>query len=123
MVTGMYSVLIHSRAATTNKSVFFVNAVARLAQAENLDFPEHITLVNVVAGCSEEWSVQELRAQAIMKNARSLDSTILWSNQTDYSPGENLDNRYAWVTRWSTQQQIVQVRAYTDSALVAKVTY
>ena len=57
----------------TNKTVFFVNAVARLAEVQNLILPEYITLLNVVGGCDEEWSVQELREQAVLKNGTFLD--------------------------------------------------
>ena len=35
--------------------------------------------------------------------------------------GVFFDNTYAWMTRWNAEGQIVQVRAYLDSALVAKV--
>ena len=65
----------------TNKTAFYVNAVARLAQVENLDFPDVITVINIIGGCSEEWSVQELREQAVMKNGRPLSSTFFQSNQ------------------------------------------
>ena len=53
-----------------NKTLFVVNAVDRLAQSQNLDFPDTITLVNVIGGCDEEWSVEELREQAVLKNGR-----------------------------------------------------
>jgi len=32
--------------------------------------------------------------------------------------GLKYDNTYAWVCRWNKDGQIVQVRAYLDSALV-----
>ena len=35
--------------------------------------------------------------------------------------GFPFDNTYAWMTRWNAKGQIVQVRAYLDSALVARV--
>ena len=28
------------------------------------------------------------------------------------------DNKFAWVTRWNTEGLIVEVRSYTDSALI-----
>ncbi|CAF9941823.1 hypothetical protein IMSHALPRED_002919 [Imshaugia aleurites] len=104
-----------------NKSLFIVNAVDRLARSQNLNFPDTITLVNVVGGCDEEWSVEELREQAVLKNGETFQ---LWplrdGPRLNLSSGLTFDNTYAWATRWDTQQQIVQVRAYLDSALVAK---
>lgn len=73
----------------TNKTVFFVNTVARLAQIENLNLPENITLLNVVGGCDEEWSIQELREQAVMKNGTFLDSTnFLFRKRLTISQGK-----------------------------------
>jgi hypothetical protein len=34
--------------------------------------------------------------------------------------GLHFDNTYAWVTSWDKNGMILQVRAYLDSALVAK---
>lgn len=34
--------------------------------------------------------------------------------------GLKYDNTFSWVTRWSTEGIIVEVRAWLDSALVAK---
>ena len=62
----------------TNKTIFFVNSVARLAQVQ---YSSDITVVNVIGGCGEEWSAQELREQAVLKNGRTLDSTIFRFNQ------------------------------------------
>ena len=61
-----------------NKTLFVVNAVARLAQVEDSSV---ITVVNVIGGCGEEWSVQELREQAVLKNGRTWISTFFPSNQ------------------------------------------
>lgn len=55
-----------------SKALFVINAVARLAQVQNLALPDTISLVHVVGGCSEEWSVEELREQAVLKNGRFL---------------------------------------------------
>lgn len=41
----------------------------------------------------------------------------------DSYEGALFDNTYAWMTRWNNQGQIVQVRAYLDSALVAKSVF
>lgn len=106
-----------------SKTLFVVNAVARLAQAQNLDLPDTISLVNVIGGCSEEWSVQELREQAVMKNGRFWTLPFSGPMEIDRLSGLTFDNTYSWVTRWSTQGQIVQVRAYLDSALVSKAIY
>jgi ketosteroid isomerase-like protein len=56
---------------------------------------EHV----LVAG---DWAVVELRADAVAKN------------------GVPFDNRYCWVTRMR-DDRIVEVRAYLDSALVARL--
>lgn len=40
-----------------------------------------------------------------------------------YDTGAFFDNTYAWITRWNTEGQIIQVRAYLDSALVAKSVF
>lgn len=37
--------------------------------------------------------------------------------------GALFDNMYSWWTRWNTEGQIVQVRAYLDSALVARSVF
>ena len=42
---------------------------------------------------------------------------------SDVIKGLYFDNTYAWVTRWNAEGQIVQVRAYLDSVLVAKAIF
>jgi ketosteroid isomerase-like protein len=51
---------------------------------------------------SEDWAVVELHSLATAKN------------------GLRFDNRYCWVCRFSAEK-IVEVRAYLDSALVARL--
>ncbi|OJJ86357.1 uncharacterized protein ASPGLDRAFT_33268 [Aspergillus glaucus CBS 516.65] len=85
-----------------NKTLFAVNALARLSKIQDNTAPHETTLINVVGGCDEEWSMQEMVATAVFQN------------------GFHWTNNYAWVTRWNSASKIVQVRAYLDSALVGK---
>ncbi|KAI9723487.1 MAG: hypothetical protein M1828_004217 [Chrysothrix sp. TS-e1954] len=81
---------------------FFKNTLEVLGSIQSTANPIVISVVNIIGGGDEEWSVQELHAQGIMKN------------------GFDFDNNYSWVTRWSPgpNYKIVEARAYLDTELV-----
>ncbi|KAH9988765.1 hypothetical protein F4779DRAFT_271619 [Xylariaceae sp. FL0662B] len=84
----------------SSKESFYNNTSVRLGKIEE---PGGSTsLVRVVGGCDEEWSVEEMLGNVTMKN------------------GMPFVNQYSWSTRWSEQGMIVEVRAYVDSALVTR---
>ncbi|EXJ78124.1 hypothetical protein A1O3_09285 [Capronia epimyces CBS 606.96] len=60
-----------------------------------------VSIIHIVGGGLEQWSVQELEVKGVCQS------------------GLVFDNRYAWVTRWGPGRIIVEARAYLDSALVA----
>lgn len=85
----------------SSKTLFYNSTSVRLGKIER---PGGTTaLVRVVGGCDEEWSAQELLGNVTMVN------------------GMPFVNQYSWSTRWNSLGQIVEVRAYVDSALVARV--
>lgn len=51
-----------------NKTLFAVNALARLSKIQDNTAPHETTLINVVGGCDEEWSMQEMVATAVFQN-------------------------------------------------------
>ncbi|RAK96484.1 uncharacterized protein BO80DRAFT_366248 [Aspergillus ibericus CBS 121593] len=84
-------------------SLFIVNSEGRLYNA--LAGQPTYTLVNVVGGCESEWSVQEMRMQAVAKNGRILDEINIWA------------------TRWDTEGKVVQVRSYVDGWATAMIIH
>ncbi|KAI9800039.1 MAG: hypothetical protein M1833_003568 [Piccolia ochrophora] len=84
----------------TSKQSFQEGTLSRLGKVMKEDDPIKLTVRNVIGGDDEEWAVVELIAKGTAKN------------------GLPFDNTYAWVTRWNTDERIVQVRAYLDSELV-----
>ncbi|MCJ1355497.1 MAG: hypothetical protein MMC33_005489 [Icmadophila ericetorum] len=86
-----------------NKTIFVVNSVARLAKLVDETKPQAQQIVNIVGGCNEEWAAVEIQSQQI---------TLI---------GSEFNNTLAWFTRFNLLHQIVQVRAYLDSALVTRV--
>ena len=53
-----------------NKTVFAINAIARLGKIQDRSIKGNTTIVNIVGGCNEEWSVQEIQAKLTMKNGK-----------------------------------------------------
>ncbi|PWY81730.1 hypothetical protein BO94DRAFT_587433 [Aspergillus sclerotioniger CBS 115572] len=84
-------------------SLFIVNGQLRLYNS--LGTKPIYTLVNVVGGCENEWSVQEMRMQATAKNGRILDEINIWA------------------TRWDTEGKVVQVRSYVDGWVTAMIIH
>jgi len=66
-LAGMYS----------NKTVFVVNTVARLGKIENATAPHSMKILNIVGGCDEEWSAQEIWAKDVMNNGMSTDAAMI----------------------------------------------
>jgi uncharacterized protein len=85
----------------TSKASFYNSTSLRLSKIEAPG--GSMSLIRVVGGCDEEWSVQEMLGNATMLN------------------GMPFVNQYSWSTRWNEDTEIVEVRAYVDSALVARV--
>jgi ketosteroid isomerase-like protein len=84
-----------------SKEAFYNSTSVRLSKIEQ---PGGTTsLVRVVGGCDEAWSVEELLGNVTMRN------------------GMPFVNQYSWSTRWDEMGRIVEVRAYVDSALVTRV--
>ncbi|KAI0440610.1 hypothetical protein F4803DRAFT_552898 [Xylaria telfairii] len=84
-----------------SKEHFYNSTSIRLGKIEQ---PGGTTsLVRVVGGCDEEWSVEELLGNVTMLN------------------GMPFVNQYSWSTRWDEMGKIAEVRAYVDSALVTRV--
>jgi hypothetical protein len=51
-----------------NKTIFAMNTIVRLAKVQDYSAPHSTTLQNIVGGCDEPWSVQELQVIATFKN-------------------------------------------------------
>ena len=51
-----------------NKTIFLINAVARIAKIQDASKPHSMEVKNIVGGCDEEWSAQELHVRAVMNN-------------------------------------------------------
>ncbi|KAI9658369.1 MAG: hypothetical protein M1821_002502 [Bathelium mastoideum] len=84
-----------------SKVAFYNSTTVRLSKIEA---PGGSTsLVRVIGGCDEEWSVEEMLGSVTMLN------------------GMPFINQYSWSTRWNENGEIVEVRAYVDSALVTRV--
>jgi uncharacterized protein len=81
-----------------SKSDFLANTFKKLAKV----LPRGAQLRMEHALASGDWAVVELRSLAIAKN------------------GLRFDNRYCWLCRFKNDR-IVEVRAYLDSALVARL--
>jgi ketosteroid isomerase-like protein len=81
-----------------SKSDFLAHTFEKLAKV----LPQGTQLQVERALVSEEWAVVELRSHATAKN------------------GLRFDNRYCWICRF-VNDTIVEVRAYLDSALVARL--
>jgi uncharacterized protein len=81
-----------------SKADFLAHTFEKLAKV----LPQGTQLQVEHALVSGDWAVVELRSLAIAKN------------------GLRFDNRYCWVCRFSGDR-IVEVRAYLDSALVARL--
>jgi hypothetical protein len=86
-----------------------------------------LRLLDVIGGEDSEWSVQELHGLGVCKNGEYYDYLgiihgALGENvdTNALSTGLKYDNRFAWVTRWNTDWNIVEVRSYLDSALVQR---
>lgn len=79
-----------------NLTLFIVNGLLRLANT--FDGPFNFTLVNIIGGCNDAWSVQETLIQANLKNGLRCDEVVVWA------------------TRWDPDDKRVrQVRTYVDS--------
>lgn len=81
-----------------SKEEFFAHTFARLNKILVGGAQLRVEAVHT----SGDWAIVELRSMATARN------------------GERFDNRYCWVVRFE-KGLIVEVRAYLDSALVAKV--
>lgn len=81
-----------------SKDDFFAHTFARLNKILPGGTRLHVEAVHI----SGDWAIVELRSMATARN------------------GMRFDNRYCWVVRFE-KGLIVEVRAYLDSALVAKV--
>ena len=93
-VEGTHPLAGHYR----SKADFFAHTFAKLSKV----LPQGTHLRVEHALISSDWAVVELRSYANAKN------------------GLRFDNRYCWVCRFANDE-IVEVRAYLDSALVARL--
>ncbi|KAI9719918.1 MAG: hypothetical protein M1828_006048 [Chrysothrix sp. TS-e1954] len=87
----------------TDKKTFTKDTLEYLANLEDPKRPITLSVVNIIGGCNEPWSAQELNAHGFAKN------------------GLEFDNNYSWNTRWSpegSKSKIEMTRAYLDSELV-----
>ncbi len=81
-----------------NKAAFLSGTFAKLDRV--LRSGAQLAVVNIML--SGDWAIVELRSDATANN------------------GMRFDNRYCWLTRFR-DGKIVEVRAYLDSALVARL--
>lgn len=51
-----------------NKTYFVINSIARLSNIQNNSAPNGMDTFNIVGGCNEEWSSQEISSHQVMKN-------------------------------------------------------
>jgi uncharacterized protein len=93
-VQGTHPLAGHYR----SKAAFVAGTFAKLARV--LRDGAQLSVVNVMV--SGDWAIVELRADATAKN------------------GMRFDNSYCWLARFR-DGKIVEVRAYLDSALVARL--
>ncbi|KAL1383499.1 hypothetical protein HDK64DRAFT_35936 [Phyllosticta capitalensis] len=82
----------------------FKNNTLRRLQAIMKTSPIRIKTRNVIGGGDHEWATVELYADGVECNN-----------------GLKFENTYAWCMRFNEEGQIVQVRAYLDSALIKQI--
>ena len=102
-----------------NKTTFVINTIARLARIQNNTAPNNMHTFNIVGGCNETWSSQEISSHQVMLNGKP--SSPGSSAKLSAALGFRFVGNFNWMTRWNEQGMIVQARAYLDSELVAKV--
>jgi hypothetical protein len=51
-----------------NKTIFMIDGIQRFSKIQDSTKPHTNTLVNIVGGCNEEWSVQEVHQTAYLIN-------------------------------------------------------
>jgi ketosteroid isomerase-like protein len=113
----------HPLAGQYNNKTVLEAAFVRIDATGSKASPLIISIMNIIGGGAEQWSVQELEVTGICKNGKfithptKLRKSCLapWNN---LQTGLVFDNRYAWATRWNTAGFIVEARAYLDSTLV-----
>ena len=54
-----------------NKTTFVINTIARLARIQNNSAPNGMNTFNIVGGCNEEWSSQEISSHQVMLNGKA----------------------------------------------------
>lgn len=89
----------------TSRDEFRAATFGRLTKIMDPAHPVHPRVHNVVGGGDEEWAVVEM------------------TNASKTVTGMAYNNTFCWVTRWNTEGQIVQVRAYLDTALVDSIVH
>lgn len=57
-----------------NKTIFLINAVNRIAKIQDYSKPHVMEVLNIVGGCDEEWSAQEIHVTAYMNNGMQVCS-------------------------------------------------
>ena len=119
-----------------NRTIFLTDTLERLGNTF-VAGTSTLSLVQIVGGGDEEWSAQELHGTGVCKNGEDSHPYSFSSNGLSFTriernfeskrkaliariTGLKYDNTFSWVTRWSTEGIIVQVRAWLDSALVSK---
>lgn len=55
-----------------DKTTFVINTIARLARIQNNTAPNNMDTFNIVGGCNEEWSSQEISSHQVMLNGKLL---------------------------------------------------
>ena len=79
----------------SNLTQFFVNGLLRLANAFDGGFS--FDLVNIIGGCDDPWSVEEILIQGTLYSGLKCDEVVVWA------------------TRWDETPRVVQARTYVDS--------
>ncbi|KAK7540559.1 uncharacterized protein J3D65DRAFT_615699 [Phyllosticta citribraziliensis] len=82
----------------------FLNSTLKRLTAIMKTSPIRIKTRNVIGGGDSEWAVVELYADGV-----------------ECKNGLKFENTYAWCMRFNEDGQIVQVRAYLDSALIKQI--
>ncbi|KAL9618739.1 MAG: hypothetical protein Q9160_006618 [Pyrenula sp. 1 TL-2023] len=62
-----------------NKTTFVINTIARLARIQSNTAPNNMDTFNIVGGCNEEWSSQEISSHQVMLNGEPASTgAMMW---------------------------------------------
>lgn len=104
-----------------NISSFIVNGVVRLLDC--FEGNANFSLVNIVGGCNNPWSVQETLVEGVAKNGQYANSKGHEGETNQPQTGRIIDEIVVWATKWDKNGKIEKVRSYVDSYITTMVIH